>query len=405
MFDVTIYGHKNTKFPNLVSKRFRMFVGPYCNEDCKFCYYREYLHNRELSCSTDFLKKQLEFGFRVGARVVDFSGGEPTIRQDLPELIRYARDLGYETIAIITNGIRPSNEKYLNELISSGLNDMLISIHGINRMHDNIVQLNGAFNKIKTLLEQLNRLNFRFRTNTVIVKDNVAQLAEVSAWIASYGPKAMNFIFFNDFYPNEDNSLLPDLDEASLAVKKAIDLAQKNVPKITVRYAPLCYMKGYEKFVCNYPQRPYDPDEENHSIQVVFSEYGFEQPVDKNNMKVTLVRTFIYNPLIYPVTHKVKHPIQEFGKTRKKFLQTSSEIPTSAEGDINKFFYIKECRECKARMLCDGIKRGYIKQRKEFRVIPYKDTEEIRDVMYFRGPYLESIYGRGYTEDYHVGQN
>ena len=54
MFDVTRYGHKDTRFPHLVTKRFRMFVGPYCNEDCKFCYYKGYLHNRELSCSTDF---------------------------------------------------------------------------------------------------------------------------------------------------------------------------------------------------------------------------------------------------------------------------------------------------------------------------------------------------------------
>ena len=395
MFDVTKYGHKDSNFSNLVTKRFRMFVGPYCNEDCKFCYYKGYLHKRELSNSTDFLKKQLEFGFRVGARAVDFSGGEPTIRQDMPELIRYARDLGYETIAIITNGIRPSNEKYLNELISSGLNDMLISIHGINKMHDNIVQLNGAFNRIKSLLEQLNRLNFRFRTNTVIVKDNVAQLTEISNWISSYGPKAMNFIFFNDFYPNEDNSLLPDLEEASLAVKRAIDSAQKNVPKITVRYVPLCYMKGYEKFVCNYPQRLYDPDEENHSIQKVFSEYGFEQPVDKDNMKVSLVRAFVYNPLIFPVAHKVNHSILEVRKTRKKFIQTRNEIPTLMEGDINKFFYAEECRECKARMLCDGIKRGYINQRKGFRVFPYTNMEEVRDVMYFRGSYLESIYGGG----------
>ena len=396
MFDVTRYGHKDTRFPHLVTKRFRMFVGPYCNEDCKFCYYKGYLHNRELSCSTDFLEKQLEFGFRIGARVVEFSGGEPTIRQDLPELIRYARDLGYETITIITNGIRPSNEKYLNELISSGLNDMLISIHGIDKIHDNIVQLNGAFNKIRALLEQLNRLNFRFRTNTVIVKDNVAQLAETSTWIASYGPKAMNFIFFNDFYPNEDNSLLPDLEEASSAVKKAIGSAQKSVPKITVRYVPLCYMKGYEKFVCNYPQRPYDPDEENHSIQKVFGEYGFEHPVDKNSIKVNLIRAFIYNPLLYPVAQRVYYPINEVRKTREKFLQAGSEISTSTEGGINDFFYVDECRKCKARKLCDGIKRGYIDHGKEFRVFPYTNTEEIRDVMYFRGPYLESIYGRGY---------
>ena len=155
-------------------------------------------------------------------------------------------------------------------------------------------------------------------------------------------------------------------------------------------------MKGYEKFVCNYPQRPYDPDEENHSIQKVFGEYGFEHPVDKNSIKVNLIRAFIYNPLLYPVAQRVYYPINEVRKTREKFLQAGSEISTSTEGGINDFFYVDECRKCKARKLCDGIKRGYIDHGKEFRVFPYTNTEEIRDVMYFRGPYLESIYGRGY---------
>lgn len=47
---------------------------------------------------------------RCGKPLLQLSGGEPTMRDDLPELTRYARSLGCEHIQLNTNGIRLAQE-------------------------------------------------------------------------------------------------------------------------------------------------------------------------------------------------------------------------------------------------------------------------------------------------------
>ena len=46
-------------------------------------------------------------------------GGEPTVREDLPEIVRYARRLGLST-SIVTNGLRFADEAYCKELLPAG---------------------------------------------------------------------------------------------------------------------------------------------------------------------------------------------------------------------------------------------------------------------------------------------
>ena len=53
---------------------------------------------------------------------------------------------------------------------------------------------------------------------------------------------------------------MPDFDETSKFLKQAIDIASSSIPKITVRYIPFCFMKDYEKYICDFPQLPYDQD-------------------------------------------------------------------------------------------------------------------------------------------------
>jgi len=85
---------------------------------------------------------------------IDFSGGEPTIRNDFPELIEYASHLGFRTICVITNGTRIGDINYLKRLVDAGLNEVLLSVHGHDqKTHDFLVSSKGAFEKIRNTLE------------------------------------------------------------------------------------------------------------------------------------------------------------------------------------------------------------------------------------------------------------
>ena len=63
---------------------------------------------------------------------IQISGGEPTLRDDLPAIVTLARELGYSHIELITNGIRISRDRgYLEALQSSGLSSVYLQFDGL----------------------------------------------------------------------------------------------------------------------------------------------------------------------------------------------------------------------------------------------------------------------------------
>jgi uncharacterized radical SAM superfamily Fe-S cluster-containing enzyme len=66
------------------------------------------------------------------APAVQFSGGEPTLRSDLPELIREAKRLGFSQVQIATNGIRIAKEEgYVEMLKEAGLSTLYFHFDGV----------------------------------------------------------------------------------------------------------------------------------------------------------------------------------------------------------------------------------------------------------------------------------
>ncbi|MCL1834878.1 MAG: radical SAM protein [Oscillospiraceae bacterium] len=67
----------------------------------------------------------------AGNTFVQLSGGEPTIRDDLPEIIAAAKEAGCETIQLNTNGIRLGRDpQYAGELREAGLSFVFMQFDG-----------------------------------------------------------------------------------------------------------------------------------------------------------------------------------------------------------------------------------------------------------------------------------
>ena len=65
---------------------------------------------------------------------IQISGGEPSLRDDLPEIIALAKDIGYRNIELITNGIRISREPdFLQKLKSKGLTAVYLQFDGLKK--------------------------------------------------------------------------------------------------------------------------------------------------------------------------------------------------------------------------------------------------------------------------------
>ncbi|MEM3626563.1 MAG: radical SAM protein [Candidatus Bathyarchaeia archaeon] len=68
----------------------------------------------------------------VPATALQFSGGEPTIRNDLFELIRMAKELGFRHVEVNTNGVRLAQSvDYCRELKAAGMSTVYLQFDGL----------------------------------------------------------------------------------------------------------------------------------------------------------------------------------------------------------------------------------------------------------------------------------
>jgi uncharacterized radical SAM superfamily Fe-S cluster-containing enzyme len=68
----------------------------------------------------------------VPATALQFSGGEPTIREDLPELIKMAKDAGFRHVEVNTNGIRLAQSvDYCKTLDDAGVSTIYLQFDGL----------------------------------------------------------------------------------------------------------------------------------------------------------------------------------------------------------------------------------------------------------------------------------
>ena len=68
----------------------------------------------------------------VSTKALQFSGGEPTLREDLPDLVKRAREAGIPHIEVNTNGIRVANSiEYAQSLFDAGVNTFYLQFDGV----------------------------------------------------------------------------------------------------------------------------------------------------------------------------------------------------------------------------------------------------------------------------------
>lgn len=101
-----------------------------CNLHCRFCFANGGSVSAEPSLEE--LKNSIQrIVKQCGSVLLQLSGGEPTLRDDLPELIQYAKKAGCSYVQINTNGIRLAEDpEYANRLAEAGLDIVFLQFDG-----------------------------------------------------------------------------------------------------------------------------------------------------------------------------------------------------------------------------------------------------------------------------------
>jgi len=103
-----------------------------CNLNCRFCF-ADALDAQSQDPTLDQLQFQFERILSVSGKCnIQLSGGEPTVRDDLAQIIRLGVALGFPFIQVNTNGIRLAKEEaYVKALKEAGLNSIFLQFDGI----------------------------------------------------------------------------------------------------------------------------------------------------------------------------------------------------------------------------------------------------------------------------------
>ncbi|MFO7718219.1 MAG: 12,18-didecarboxysiroheme deacetylase [Desulfohalobium sp.] len=138
-----------------------------CNLKCVHCYAQAVDPEGSDEISTDQGKAIIDDLAAFGSPVMLFSGGEPLVRKDLPELAAYAVSKGMRAV-ISTNGTLITPEK-ARELKSIGLSYVGISLDGGEATHDKFRGVPGAFQKAMQAVDNCQaeglKVGLRFTVN------------------------------------------------------------------------------------------------------------------------------------------------------------------------------------------------------------------------------------------------
>lgn len=160
----------------------------------------------------DLAKKVIDLFSDLNVRSTTLIGGEPTVYENLSEVISYGKKKNLR-MGMITNGRKFSDKSFLQDLINSGLSSTTISIEGSNsKVHDSITKVKGSFNEtIKGIKNALDS-NLYFSTETTISKENRHDLINILDLLYEIGVERPGFNVCTSSVDIDSKSVL-SLDE------------------------------------------------------------------------------------------------------------------------------------------------------------------------------------------------
>ena len=233
------------------SARIDIKIGFACNNRCEFCVQGD----KRLQYGPRPLDQacaDLEDGRRRGATGIVITGGEPTIHATVLDVARLAREMGYETIQIQSNGRMFSHVPFCERAIAAGANEFALALHGVRaETHDRLTRAPGAFRQVVAGIRNLVRLEQRVLMNTVITAINYPELPDVARLLVRLGVAQYQFAFVHILGTAAKNArwLVARKTDVMPFVKAGLRVGRRaGVPCMT-EAIPFCFLRGYENHV------------------------------------------------------------------------------------------------------------------------------------------------------------
>ena len=274
-----------------------MILNYTCDAECKLCYVRgaepRFKPKAQIFAEIEFARS-VSKGERIG-----FSGGEPSLRQDLFEIIRFARRQGFTYVHLFTHGRRFSEHSYAKTAAEAGLTGTMISVHGSNPTTNDWLMGNPGTEKTWMGIENLTKIGVRVIVNLVANRMNLDEIIPLYHRCAGLTPPLTEF---RVTYPSLQRAALEHIDLACTYEEVILVLAELfaqpgSLPTFAEVF-PICIL----------------PEGEKRSI-----EWWFRHQVDYMS-------------------------------------------PSDRCGNHHDRIWSRECMECRNRFVCTGMQREYVRR-------------------------------------------
>jgi len=189
--------------PKSIAQRREMFHKDYpkilnlkllrkCNSKCTMCNYWDKQAWPPAELENNKVHELIEEATFLGFNELRLSGGEPTLRKDLFEIIQHASDLNLNVL-LSTNGLI-IDEKYALKLRESGLKEIIFSLDSDNpKLNDKIRATKNHFKKTINAIKHAANSGLNVGISTTIQKQNYNCLRKIIPMLG----KNINFITFS----------------------------------------------------------------------------------------------------------------------------------------------------------------------------------------------------------------
>ncbi|MGE5342485.1 MAG: radical SAM protein [Candidatus Omnitrophota bacterium] len=228
-------------------------LGYSCNNDCIHCVIaenRDDLIQNQKPINRDFeeCKKEILDAIQSGAEKIVLTGGEPTLRNDLFDLLSLINDHPC-SVNIQTNGRAFRDMTFARRTIEYQRVSFSVALHGPKSIHDKITRREGSFNDTVNAIKNLIGLNKPVSVKFVISKLNYTSIEETVDILDDLKVKHMSLTFPHGI-GNAGKyfaDVVPQYTEIIPYLRKAFDYCNKKMIWFDTEAIPYCFLEGYEE--------------------------------------------------------------------------------------------------------------------------------------------------------------
>lgn len=208
-----------------------------CNLFCKHCYREsgpDVSTDNELT--TEEGKKLLSEIRKSGFSIIVFSGGEPLMREDIFELLQYARSLGMVNL-MGSNGTLIT-KYYAEELKRSGLETIAISIDSLDeKKHNDFRGSDLAFQSAIAGAKNCIEAGIKVQLNCTVTKENLLEIDSIMNYAADLGAVSSHLLFLVEVGRGKNIGYTSLSKEE---YKTAVDTILDKSKNLDIRVKPTC---------------------------------------------------------------------------------------------------------------------------------------------------------------------